>query len=295
MDAPKMTLCARCHGPRIKGGARGMCKQCYEGIGSGNACEICGKPISRRASRCPSCKFKGKIRTQEHCDHIRLSSWSRKYSHCQNCGTAERRHYSKGLCEKCYEIVRYRSHPRPQHSPCKIPDYRTREWLHQHYEVDGLSVKQCAELAEVESYVISHWLKRNDIQIDHGKGRRGAKRSQELKAYLSAKMQGAGNHFYGKRGPLCIHWRGGISTEPYPFSFDAELKQAIRVRDNHKCAICGKNTKKLCVHHIDYVKDNLAPNNLISLCPSCHSGTNSHRAYWQEHLSSLVKGTQDGQ
>lgn len=31
---------------------------------------------------------------------------------------------------------------------------------------------------------------------------------------------------------------------------------------------------------IDYDKDNLDPNNLISLCNSCHAKTNKNRDYW---------------
>lgn len=293
MDADKTSsaatiLCVYCHGPRVKGGAHGKCKRCYEGTGSGNTCEICKKPISRKCKHCRSCALKGKTRTQEHCDHIKLSGWSRKYNCCQHCGTTERRHFSKGLCHKCYRITWEREHPRKR-IVRKIPDYKTYAWLHRHYEVEGLSVTQCAELVGVRYYVISRWLRHNGIYIDLGKGRRGLKKSEAWRADTSARMKGPGNHFYNRRGSLCIHWKGGISREPYPFGFDSELKQSIRIRDNHKCVLCGKNTPRLCVHHVDYAKDNLAPSNLVSLCPSCHSGTNSNRAYWQERLSLLVK------
>lgn len=37
--------------------------------------------------------------------------WSRKYSQCQECGTAERRHVAKGLCTQCYERYKYRNNP----------------------------------------------------------------------------------------------------------------------------------------------------------------------------------------
>ena len=42
--------------------------------------------------------------------------------------------------------------------------------------------------------------------------------------------------------------------------------------------------RKLAVHHIDYDKLNLNPNNLISLCISCHVKTNKDREYWRQHL-----------
>ena len=63
----------------------------------------------------------------------------------------------------------------------------------------------------------------------------------------------------------------------YPYKFNEILKASIRERDNHRCQICGKSTKKngrkLDVHHIDYDKANLNPENLISLCRSCHGNT----------------------
>lgn len=79
-------------------------------------------------------------------------------------------------------------------------------------------------------------------------------------------------------------WLGGISFEPYTLEFNETLKERIRNRDNRTCQLCGvhesKCLRKLPIHHIDYVKKNMQPDNLISLCPSCHSKTNSNRKYW---------------
>ena len=50
----------------------------------------------------------------------------------------------------------------------------------------------------------------------------------------------------------------------------------IRERDGCECVICGtwlsagETRTCLQVHHIDRNKDNDAPSNLITLCPSCH-------------------------
>lgn len=77
-------------------------------------------------------------------------------------------------------------------------------------------------------------------------------------------------------------WRGGTSKEPYPFNFDKDLKLIIKFRDNFTCQLCRlrENGQSLVVHHIDYVKENLDWNNLITLCNSCHSKTNSNRKHW---------------
>ena len=87
-----------------------------------------------------------------------------------------------------------------------------------------------------------------------------------------------------KRVRAGIHnfWQGGKSYEPYSRRFNRTLKRIIRERDNFTCRMCGKKEDKNApdVHHIDYNKDNLEPNNLIALCKSCHIKTNCNREYW---------------
>ena len=69
------------------------------------------------------------------------------------------------------------------------------------------------------------------------------------------------------------HWRGG--PHPYPEGWRESLREAIRERDNYCCQLCHKtyeenNGRRLSVHHIDEVKKNLNPKNLVALCTSCH-------------------------
>ena len=79
-------------------------------------------------------------------------------------------------------------------------------------------------------------------------------------------------------------WKGGISFEPYSTDWTRQLKKIIRKRDYNTCQICGKWVvdKKSCIHHIDYNKKNCNPENLIGLCRSCHSKTNSNREKWKQ-------------
>lgn len=57
------------------------------------------------------------------------------------------------------------------------------------------------------------------------------------------------------------------------------LRKYILERDNHHCVECGigneYNGKPLSLHidHIDGNSDNNFPNNLRTLCPNCHSQT----------------------
>lgn len=89
------------------------------------------------------------------------------------------------------------------------------------------------------------------------------------------------------------NWKGGKSFEPYPLGWTKTFKEQIRYRDRYKCQNCGKPEIEckvsLHVHHIDYDKKNLEVNNLISLCPSCHTKSNFSRVYWQEFYQNKIK------
>lgn len=88
-------------------------------------------------------------------------------------------------------------------------------------------------------------------------------------------------------------WKGGKSFEPYPLGWTKTFKEQIRFRDGYKCRLCGmsevENNAKLCVHHIDYNKNNLSLKNLISLCRSCHGKTESRREHWIKYFSNINK------
>jgi len=136
---------------------------------------------------------------------------------------------------------------------------------------------------------------------------RGLKYSEEIKQKLSkiAKEKKFGKWMIGKKlsqetkdkirkansGANGPGWKGGISNNQYPIDWTDILRQSIRERDNYACKICGKPQselvgmhKKLSVHHVDYDKHNLNPNNLITLCVNCHLKTNHNREKWIEYF-----------
>lgn len=94
-----------------------------------------------------------------------------------------------------------------------------------------------------------------------------------------------------RSGENNANWRGGLSFEPYGLSFNNELKNQIRERENYKCFICwlaGKDERNLSIHHINYDKVDNRPSNLVALCIPCHVKTNGNRNYWQKILTDLV-------
>ena len=104
------------------------------------------------------------------------------------------------------------------------------------------------------------------------------------------KYKALSNRYKGSGGS---NWQGGISNLPYPFEFNDEFKELVRERYDHTCVICKREQwqlkRKLDVHHIDYDKDNLDPDNFVSLCTSCHMTTNANRAYWTKVLQNVVE------
>ena len=87
------------------------------------------------------------------------------------------------------------------------------------------------------------------------------KLTQSHKENLSKTQQGKRNS----------NWQGGKSFELYPLGWNKTYKEQIRYRDGYKCQSpeCGipevECRRKLDIHHIDYDKKNIKPENLISL------------------------------
>jgi len=80
-----------------------------------------------------------------------------------------------------------------------------------------------------------------------------------------------------------FNWQGGKSFKPYSIDWTETLRRSIRERDNYICQIC--NQYGYPVHHIDYDKKNCDPDNLITLCRSCHTKTNYNRNYWIKYFN----------
>jgi len=106
---------------------------------------------------------------------------------------------------------------------------------------------------------------------------------------LECRYKWHSRHFSGENAP---NWQGGKSFEPYPPRFNRAFKKRIRERDDYTCAICRMRGN--IVHHLNYMKDDLRPENFITLCRKCHSATNYNRSYWQRALSSLLSARLTG-
>lgn len=86
-----------------------------------------------------------------------------------------------------------------------------------------------------------------------------------------------------------------IFSDHYPFNWTKALKRSMRERDNYTCQVCGKPQAEECrllsVHHIDYKKGHCRPSNLITLCSSCHTRTNTDRESWTNYFRKRMEKT----
>lgn len=94
--------------------------------------------------------------------------------------------------------------------------------------------------------------------------------------------------FSGSKNPA---WKGGISHELYCEEWsDKEYKESIKARDGYKCLNpeCNGMNNQLCIHHIDYIKKNCHPSNLITLCFSCNGKANKDREWHKNWYKAIL-------
>ena len=126
----------------------------------------------------------------------------------------------------------------------------------------------------------------------------GKERAVEIRKKDSDSCKGRKAWNKGKHGYLGggehYNWHGGKSFEPYGVEFNDALKRKVRQRDSYRCQECFRHQselkRKLSVHHIDYNKQNNKPENLISLCDSCHTQTNFGREDWTGYYNNRMEG-----
>jgi hypothetical protein len=138
----------------------------------------------------------------------------------------------------------------------------------------------------------------------------GKKLSKETIKKLSIRMIGNKNPRFGKLGTMLgkrhpketlvkisgcngSNWKGGVSCEPYCDAWaDWEYKNDIKERDGNKCQNpdCRQNCigLPLIIHHIDYIKKNCPPQNLITLCCSCNGRANYNREDWTKFYQEIM-------
>jgi len=254
-----------------------------------NHCLDCGKIIKLKSKRCGHCAQLGKNNHQ-----YKYGYRSGDLPHCIDCGVIIT--YQRTRCKTCSRKFQIgKNNPNYKDGRFQI---KINKCIDCNKLLKNMSAIRCQSCAMKEIHCLG-------VINFKGKNNPAWKGGITLKKYY-CKEEGCNNEISYQVGRFrsgkcrsCAYkfmvgenapnWRGGIGFEPYPISWTEELREQIRKRDNHQCQLCGKtekqNKRKLDVHHIDYDKENLNLDNLISLCRGCHMKTNGNREFWQTVLT----------
>jgi len=68
------------------------------------------------------------------------------------------------------------------------------------------------------------------------------------------------------------------------------IKIQLKKRDGNKCLNpdCWGTSKKLHLHHINYIKKDCRPQNIITLCISCNTRSNKDREWHQAWYNAII-------
>ena len=113
--------------------------------------------------------------------------------------------------------------------------------------------------------------------IPWNKGKTGIYSEEHLRRMSETRRKGKSRVFKGS---------GDITS--YTWGWNVAFREKIRERDGRICQICGmdegENGRRLSVHHINGVRCDSSPCNLISLCNVCHAGTIKKPKLWHAYL-----------
>lgn len=120
---------------------------------------------------------------------------------------------------------------------------------------------------------------------------KGGHISENQKISISKFFKGRSNpYIQNVKNP---NWHGGFSKLGYSHEFNGKLKESIRRRDGYRCQECFIHQNelgyRLSIHHIDFDKKNNNPDNLFSLCKSCHTRTTFNRENWIVYFKEKMK------
>jgi AraC-like DNA-binding protein len=146
------------------------------------------------------------------------------------------------------------------------------------------SIVNILDAAGIERRSMKEWAKNTAYLEEVGNG---VKAAHERGLYTEETYRKIAEKLSGENAP---NWHGGKSFEPYGPRFNRTLKRYIRERDSYTCAICHDNGRS--VHHVDYDKWNNLPDNLVTLCGSCHTRTGFNRQHWQTVLTPIAHSSE---
>ena len=150
--------------------------------------------------------------------------WSLKYKHCKECGTTERRHLGRGLCELCYQ-----KSIEKQHSPNKVnkgfsTSLLSKDYLIEHYlnKQESLSdiaaISKCSRqfvLKKIKEFDLPLRKKRlaRELALDKGKIKFKKINEDGESEYITLTKNKVNHHFFSDWSPQMAYVLGIVCTD----------------------------------------------------------------------------------
>jgi hypothetical protein len=150
--------------------------------------------------------------------------WSQKYNQCKECGTTERKHLGRGLCELCYQ-----KSIEKQHSPHKVKkgfstSLLSKDYLIDHYLNNKESLSDIATTAKCSRQFVLKKIKEFDLplrkksqarELALNKGKIKFKRTYEDGEfeYITLNKNKVNHHFFSNWTPAMSYVLGVVCTD----------------------------------------------------------------------------------
>ena len=175
--------------------------------------------------------------------------------------------------------------------------HRNRDWLRAQREA-GKSVREIAEEAGCSYHTVRKWLARFDLCFTReeqyrsrrpwNKGIHGYRTGVALSERHREAIRRA------RSGPRSNFWRGGVTPRRASTArWTREQAPRVHRRFDYVCQVCGRRGGRLHAHHVipiwlDSSRER-DPENLVSVCASCHSAIHRTRDAELLHSKKLAQ------
>jgi thymidylate synthase (FAD) len=177
-----------------------------------------------------------------------------------------------------------------------ISAYKDREWLKTQRDA-GKSVSEIADDAGCSYHTVRKWLARFDLRFTPQEQYRSRTPwNKGLRGYHTGMVVGERHREAIRRarsGPRSSFWRGGVASRRASTArWTREQAPRVHRRFDYTCQICGRRGGRLHAHHalpvwLDPTRQR-DPDNLVSLCPTCHSSLHRTREAELASISHLT-------
>jgi thymidylate synthase (FAD) len=160
-----------------------------------------------------------------------------------------------------------------------VPTYKDREWLKGKREA-GKSVSEIAEEAGCSYHTVRKWLARHDLRYSREERYRSrAPWNKGLSGYDTGMVVNDAHREAIRRarsGAQSNFWRGGATPQRASTArWTREQAPRVHRRFDYTCQVCEVKGGRLQAHHAVPVwlddRRERDPDNLVSVCASCHS------------------------